>query len=83
MKNPTLLKQIIKEEIKKVLNEAESSEVTKLTSYLSGAGKTALSQINTPEELDGILNAVFAGMNPGFQKNAKAQAIKKVIDMKL
>ena len=80
MKNSTLLKQIIKEEIKKIVNENESPEVTKLASYLSGGGKGALSQINTPEELDGILNAIFSGMNPGFQKNPKAQAIKKVID---
>jgi len=36
-----------------------------------------------PEELDSVLNAIFNGMNDSFKTNAKAVAIKKVIDMKL
>jgi len=30
-----------------------------------------------------VLNAIFNGMNDSFKTNAKAVAIKKVIDMKL
>jgi hypothetical protein len=88
MKNESL-KKLIKEEIKNFLEietpptTKEATEVKKLTDYLIGVGKTALTQINKPEELDSVLNAIFNGMNPAFQKNAKAVAIKKVIDMKL
>ena len=86
MKNEQL-KNLIKEEIKNLLEletaPAASAEVKKLTDYLTGIGKTALAQINKPEELDAILSAIFAGMNSSFQSNAKAVAIKKVIDMKL
>jgi len=81
MKNEAL-KKLIKEEIKNLLEletaPAASTEVKKLTDYLIGIGKTALTQINKPEELDSVLNAIFNGMNPAFQKNAKAVAIKKV-----
>ena len=90
MKNEQL-KKLIKEEIKNILEletaptatPTASPEIKKLTDYLQGSGKSALSQINKPEELDAILNAVFNGMNTSFQSNAKATAIKKVIDMKL
>ena len=86
MKNEAL-KKLIKEEIKNIL-ELETApttapEIKKLTDYLQGSGKSALSQINKTEELDAILNAIFNGMSPSFQSNAKAVAIKKVIDMKL
>ncbi len=88
-------KELIKEEIKNILEletapaaapaaaPKTATEVKKLTDYLGGVGKTALTQINQPAELDSVLNAIFNGMNPAFQKNAKAVAIKKVIDMKL
>ena len=86
MKNEQL-KKLIKEEIKNLLEletaSAASTEVKKLTDYLTGIGKTALAQINKPEELDSVLNALFDGMNDSFKTNAKAVAIKKVIDMKL
>ena len=94
MKNE-VLKKLIKEEIKNLLEletapaaapaaaPKTATEVKKLTDYLGGVGKTALTQINQPAELDSVLNAIFNGMNPAFQKNAKAVAIKKVIDMKL
>ena len=86
MKNEQL-KNLIKEEIKNLLEletaPAASAEVKKLTDYLTGIGKTALAQINKPEELDSVLNALFDGMNDSFKTNAKAVAIKKVIDMKL
>lgn len=98
MKNEQL-KKLIKEEIKNLLEletapaaapaaspsatPKTATEVKKLTDYLGGVGKTALTQINQPAELDSVLNAIFNGMNPAFQKNAKAVAIKKVIDMKL
>jgi len=86
MKNEAL-KKLIKEEIKNLLEletaPAASTEVKKLTDYLIGVGKTALAQINKPEELDSVLNAIFNGMNDSFKTNAKAVAIKKVIDMKL
>jgi hypothetical protein len=86
MKNEAL-KKLIKEEIKNLLEletaPAASTEVKKLTDYLIGIGKTALAQINKPEELDSVLNAIFNGMNDSFKTNAKAVAIKKVIDMKL
>ena len=86
MKNEAL-KKLIKEEIKNLLEletaPAASTEVKKLTDYLIGVGKTSLAQINKPEELDSVLNAIFNGMNDSFKTNAKAVAIKKVIDMKL
>jgi hypothetical protein len=86
MKNE-ILKKLIKEEIKNLLElettPTASAEVKKLTDYLTGIGKTALAQINKPEELDSVLNALFDGMNDSFKTNAKAVAIKKVIDMKL
>ena len=90
MKNEQL-KNLIKEEIKNLLEletapaatPKTSTEVKKLTDYLGGIGKTALDKINQPAELDSVLNAIFNGMNPAFQKNAKAVAIQKVIDMKL
>ena len=94
MKNEQL-KKLIKEEIKNILEletapaaaptatPAAAAEVKKLTDYLTGMGKQSLLQINKPEELDAILNAIFNGMSPSFQSNAKAVAIKKVIDMKL
>ena len=94
MKNEQL-KKLIKEEIKNLLEletapaaaptaaPKTATEVKKLTDYLGGVGKTALAQINQPAELDSVLTAIFNGMNPAFQKNAKAVAIQKVIDMKL
>jgi len=94
MKNE-VLKKLIKEEIKNLLEletapaaapaaaPKTATEVKKLTDYLIGVGKTALAQINKPEELDSVLNAIFNGMNDSFKTNAKAVAIKKVIDMKL
>ena len=94
MKNEQL-KKLIKEEIKNLLEletapaaaptaaPKTATEVKKLTDYLGGVGKTALAQINQPAELDSVLNAIFHGMNPAFQKNAKAVAIQKVIAMKL
>ena len=94
MKNEQL-KKLIKEEIKNLLEletapaaapaaaPKTATEVKKLTDYLGGVGKTALAQINQPAELDSVLTAIFNGMNPAFQKNAKAVAIQKVIAMKL
>ena len=94
MKNEQL-KKLIKEEIKNLLEletapaaapaaaPKTATEVKKLTDYLGGVGKTALAQINQPAELDSVLNAIFNGMNPAFQKNAKAVAIQRVIAMKL
>ena len=86
MKNEQL-KKLIKEEIKNLLEletaSAASTEVKKLTDYLTGIGKTALAQINKPEELDSVLTAIFSGMNDSFKTNAKAVAIQKVIAMKL
>ena len=86
MKNETL-KKVIKEEIKKILQEdtpiESKPEVKKLIAYLTNAGKNALSQINTPEELDSLLNAVWGGMNDTMKRNSKAIAIKRVIDSKL
>ena len=94
MKNEQL-KKLIKEEIKNLLEletapaaapaaaPKTATEVKKLTDYLGGVGKTALAQINQPAELDSVLTAIFNGMNPAFQKNAKAVAIQRVIAMKL
>ena len=88
MKNEQL-KNLIKEEIKNFLEietpppTKEATEVKKLTDYLTGIGKTALAQINKPEELDSVLNALFDGMNDSFKTNAKAVAIQKAIDMQL
>ena len=90
MKNEQL-KNLIKEEIKNLLEletapaatPKTSTEVKKLTDYLGGIGKTALAQINSPAELDSVLTAIFSGMNDSFKTNAKAVAIQKVIAMKL
>lgn len=86
MENETL-KKLIKEEIKNLLQketQADSKpEVKKLMMYLTNAGKIALEQINTPQELDSLLNAIWGGMNDAMKKNSKAIAIKKVIDLKL
>jgi hypothetical protein len=86
MKNEAL-KKLIKEEIKNLFQEdiqADSKpEVKKLIMYLTNNGKTALEQINTPQELDSLLNAIWSGMNNTMKKNSKAIAIKKVIDLKL
>ena len=88
MKNEQL-KNLIKEEIKNLLEletpptTKEAIEVKKLIDYLLGVGKSALFNINKPEELKSVLDAIFNGMNDSFKTNAKAVAIKKVIDMKL
>lgn len=86
MKNEAL-KKLIKEEIKDILKEeapaATKPEVKKLIMYLTNAGKIALEQINTPQELDSLLNAIWDGMNDTMKKNSKAIAIKKIIDSKL
>jgi hypothetical protein len=81
------LKQIIKEEINKVLSEItptqSSTEVIALKKYLQGSGKSALSQINTPLELKDILNIIWDGMNPSFRSNATSESLKNIIDSKL
>jgi hypothetical protein len=86
MKNASL-KKLIKEEIKSLLKENapvdNKVEVKKLMGYLEGTGKNFLAQINTPEELNTLLDAVWRGMNPIMQKNPKAVAIKKLIDARL
>ncbi len=78
-----ILKKLIKEEIKNILKEDTPIEVNKITSFLTGIGKGALSQINKPEELDAVLGAIWAGMNSSMQKNPKAIAVKKLIDTRL
>jgi hypothetical protein len=86
MKNAAL-KKLIKEEIKSLLKENtptdDKVEVKKLMGYLEGTGKGALTQINTPEELNALLNTIWSGINPTMQKNPKAVAIKKLIDARL
>ena len=88
MKN-SKLKDLIKEEILNILEldaapaKKNPAEVAKLVSYLQGAGKSSLSQINNPAELKQILDAIWGGMNPAMQKNAMATSVKKVADMKL
>ena len=81
------LKKAIKEEIKSILREnapvEDKMEVEKISTFLTGMGKNALAQINTPEELDSILNTIWSGMNPTMQKNPKALAVKKLIDTRL
>jgi hypothetical protein len=86
MKNEAL-KNLIKEEIKSLLKENapvdNKMEVKKLMGYLGGAGKGALAQINTSEELNTLLNTIWSGINPTMQKNPKAVAVKKLIDARL
>ena len=85
MKNETL-KQIIKEEILKVLKEANpaSAEVITIQKFLEGAGKTPLSQISNPIELKNILTLIWNGMNDSFRtNNAIATSLKKIIDTRL
>jgi len=86
MKNKAL-KNLIKEEIKKILQEdtpiESKPEVKKLITYLTNAGRISLEQINTPQELDSLLNAVWSGMNDTMKRNSKAIAIKRIIDSKL
>ena len=84
-----MLKQLIKEEIRKVIEEEEtakkdSSEVAKLKDYLlNGAGKMSLKQINTKEELKAILNAISMGMNDTMKKNSIATKIFSIANSKL
>ena len=84
-----ILKQLIKEEIRKVIEEEEtakkdSSEVAKLKDYLlNGAGKMSLKQINTKEELKPILNAISMGMNDTMKKNSIATKIFSIANSKL
>tara|TARA_R100000805_G_C3550621_1_gene62627 strand:- start:337 stop:603 length:267 start_codon:yes stop_codon:yes gene_type:complete len=84
-----ILKQLIKEEIRKVIEEEEtakkdSSEVAKLKDYLlNGAGKMSLKQINTKEELKAILNAISMGMNDTMKKNSIATKIFSIANSKL
>ena len=84
-----ILKQLIKEEIRKVIEEEEtakkdSSEVAKLKDYLlNGAGKMSLKQINTKEELKSILNAISMGMNDTMKKNSIATKIFSIANSKL
>ena len=86
---PSELKQLIKEEIRKVIEEEEtakkdSSEVAKLKDYLlNGAGKMSLKQINTKEELKAILNAISMGMNDTMKKNSIATKIFSIANSKL
>jgi hypothetical protein len=88
MKNKDL-KQLIKEEIKNILElegtptKKNPAEVAKLIGYLQGPGKNALSQINNPAELKQVLDAVWGGMSPAMQKNSLAVSVKKIADMKL
>jgi len=94
MKNQ-ILKNLIKEEIKKILREEEEeatvpstntkqpAEVKKIVDFLTGIGKGSLAQINTPQELSDILNVIWDGMNTSMQKNATAIAIKKIADQRL
>ncbi len=81
------LKQIIKEEIKNILElEANKTkpEIEKLQKYLEGPGKTPLSQINNPMELKNILTLIWNGMNESFRtNNAIATSLKKIIDTRL
>ena len=84
-----ILKQLIKEEIRKVIEEEEtakkdSSEVAKLKDYLlNGAGKMSLKQINTKEALKAILNAISMGMNDTMKKNSIATKIFSIANSKL
>ena len=84
-----ILKQLIKEEIRKVIEVEEtakkdSSEVAKLKDYLlNGAGKMSLKQINTKEELKAILNAISMGMNDTMKKNSIATKIFSIANSKL
>ena len=84
-----ILKQLIKEEIRKVIAEEEtakkeSAEVAKLKDYLlNKAGKMYLKQINTKEELKDILNAISMGMNDTMKKNSIATKIFSIANSKL
>jgi len=85
----SIIKETIKKEIFNILKEEEvkgeqlKQEVITLKKYLEGTGKTALSQINSPEELKSVLNIIWSGMNESFQKNSVSIALKKIIDSKL
>jgi len=85
----SIIKETIKKEILNILKEEEvkgeqlKQEVITLKKYLEGTGKTALSQINSPEELKSVLNIIWSGMNESFQKNSVSIALKKIIDSKL
>ena len=70
-----ILKQLIKEEIRKVIAEEETSEVAKLKKYLEGPGKMALKQVNTKEEVKGLLNAIYSGMNDTMKKNTMVDKV--------
>ena len=78
-------KNLIKEEILKVLKEEEkkdSTEVVKLKTYLEGTGKSALKQVNN-EELKGLLNAVFDGMSDAMKTKSIVVKLKDLINSRL
>lgn len=58
--------------------DKEAAEVSKLKSYLEGAGKSALQQINKKEELKSIFSAIFTGMSDTMKKNP---SIAKIFDI--
>ena len=77
-------KNLIKEEILKVLKEEEkkdSTEVVKLKTYLEGTGKSALKQVNNNEE--GLLNAVFDGMSDAMKTKSIVVKLKDLINSRL
>tara|TARA_R110000744_G_scaffold214802_1_gene333656 strand:+ start:1000 stop:1260 length:261 start_codon:yes stop_codon:yes gene_type:complete len=79
-------KNLIKEEILKVLKEEEkkdSTEVVKLKTYLEGTGKSALKQVNNNEELKGLLNAVFDGMSDAMKTKSIVVKLKDLINSRL
>ena len=58
--------------------DKEAAEVSKLKSYLEGAGKSALQQINKKEELKSIFSAIFTGMSDTMKKNP---SVAKIFDI--
>jgi hypothetical protein len=93
------LRQIIKEEISKIIEietasitptinssttaPKQSPEVKKLIDYLNNAGKAALGNINNRTELNQVLTAVWNGMNKTMQKDSNAKSVYNIISQKI
>ena len=86
-----ILKQLIKEEIRKVIAEEndqngakkDPAEVAKIKTYLEGTGKASLLAIDNKKELKAIFNLIYAGLKDGMKKNNQVANVFKIANSKL
>ena len=88
--NKTALRELIKEELYKSINEQPqqitvASEIAILKKYLEGAGKSYVGKIDTPVDLKNILTLIWNGMDDKLKNNSNSVVtyLKKSIDTKI